>query len=783
MNALDQSYKHCRRVAKESHSNFYIAFHLLSGKRRMAMDALYAFARIADDSSDGDDKVAGAINAIKSTTGNRNWSARIWHDWVETLTNPGPHPMILELEPIRLALNDSVQQFAIPLSVLHDMIDGIEFDLNTDSRVDSLGDLRRYCRQVASSVGLGCLAIWRPDVSVEIPSEALPYVEACGTAFQLTNILRDVVEDAARDRCYIPHEDLVRFGFTRETWTRDLLDSDLVKTRPHHDVIRVNVERAQGHFLYGGKIASYLSLEGQRMFSLMWKTYHSILREIAAQPGRVFRERVGLPRSRKLGLVATHFFTPLYKTNDSETHLTENTRWVVDEKVAQARRVAVIGGGLAGCNAALHLARHGVNVDLFEARSRLGGRVGSFYDKNANQWVDYCQHVGMKCCSELRRWIDETDQSRAWDIHDSLHFVGRSGKKIVIRSLPLPAPFHLGGLLLQWPGLALSDRMRVASCLVSLMRLKPDPRHDSQLAIDWLRSKRQSDRCLERFWETILVSALGEKITRVTLGAMRKVLIDGFAKTRDAFHLLVPNKPLAALSDAAMRQTFAQHSVTVHDMASVNHLERTDSREWSLVANGQRYSGYDAVVIAIPWHQVSKLMPEQCTGEHSPHQIQSSPISGVHTWWDRDWLNEPHAIFVEGLCQWIFPGKEETNGGQDKNAYYQIVISASHELRNEDPEKTLQRIVEELRTAYPESSKATFLRGKIVTDPQAVFSISPEADQCRWRTAQFGAQNLFVAGDWTKTDWPATMEGALRSGTKAAESVLAALGHPVGIMT
>lgn len=787
MNALDQSYKFCRRIARESHSNFYVAFHLLTGKRRMAMDALYSFARIADNSSDGDN----VVNFSKSTAWEpqtpvartQDWSAGHWHDWVEALVSGGQSPTIAELEPIRLALRDSVHHFAIPLSVLHDMIDGIAFDLNSESRVESWGDLRLYCDQVASSVGLGCLAIWRPDSFGEIPKNALPYVEACGTAFQLTNILRDVVEDAERGRCYIPTEDLFRFGLTRDQWNRDLLDLKAPKTKSHYDVIQVNIERAKGCFQYGGKITTYLSLEGQRMFSLMWSTYRSLLEEIAAEPGRVFRERVRLSKGKKIQLLATHFLTPFYKAPDFGASVPVSTNWVQSRGGTRSRRVAVIGGGLAGSNAALHLARHAVKVDLFEARSRLGGRVGSFYDRNVDQWVDYCQHVGMKCCTELRRWISETDQNSAWDTQESLHFVGPQGKKIAIKAISLPAPFHLGGLLLRWPGLTLTDRVRVAKCLFSLMRLKPDPRHDSQLAIDWLKSKWQTENCLKRFWETILVSALGEKISRVTLGAMRKVLIDGFAKTRDAFHLLVPNKSLAELSDTAMRRVFAQYSVSVYDQSVVSRLERTDSANWSLIANDQTFTGYDAVVIAVPWYKISKLMPEQCTGDHSPNSIQSSPISGVHTWWDREWLGEPHAIFVEGLCQWVFPGKERDSNSKDKSTYYQIVISASHELRNEEPDKTLQRIVEELRTAYPESSKATFLRGKIVTDPQAVFSITPEAGHCRWRTEQFGERNLFVAGDWTKTDWPATMEGALRSGTKAAECVLAALGEPVSIMS
>jgi squalene-associated FAD-dependent desaturase len=751
----------------------------------MAMDALYAFARIADDSSDGDPS-----SHQDTPTG---WNAPGWHRWVDSLVDEHSSELIDALDPIRLALKDSVQQIAIPLSVLHDMIDGIEFDLDPASRIQTWGDLKLYCDRVASSVGLGCLAIWLPPSQREIAKEAKRYAEACGVAFQLTNILRDVVEDAGRGRCYIPSEDLARFGLTREEWTNSLLSQSSEKTKSHIDVLRVILERAKGHFEWSTKLAPYLCLEGKRMFSLMWKTYYGILKAIEANPTMVFRERVALSKASKLKLVATHFFTPLYRaveaTDSSSPYVNINEPGITEPftnncgGVGRAPKVAIIGGGLGGCNAAMHLARHGINVDLFEARSRLGGRVGSFYDRHANAWVDYCQHVGMNCCTELKRWIADTEQSSLWETQNTLHFVDPRGKKIAISSLPFPAPFHLASLILKWPGLGIADRFRLAVCLNSLTRLKPDPSHDSLLAIDWLRMHWQTERCLERFWETILVSALGEKLPKVTLGAMRKVLVDGFARSRDAFHLLVPSKPLSELSDGVVRGAIEKLNVSIHDQSLVTKLERAGNRTWDLCLNEKTFSGYDAVVIAVPWHQVSKILPDVCQSEWSPQSMQSSSITGIHTWWDRPWLGESHAIFVQGLCQWIFPGNHDQSVNSDSHAYYQIVVSASQELRGEDSEKILERVVEELRVAYPASAHAKLIRGRIVTDPQAVFSISPEAESCRWRADQFGEHGLFVAGDWTKTEWPATMEGALRSGSKAAECVMASLGIPVGLLT
>lgn len=745
----------------------------------MAMDALYAFARIADDSSDGEPPIRKDISVI--------WDAPRWHNWVDSLQEEHSSVSIDALDPIRLALKESVQQFAIPLSVLHEMIDGIEFDLDPASRVQTWGDLKLYCKRVASSVGLGCLAIWSPPNQREIAKEARIYAEACGIAFQLTNILRDVVEDAARGRCYIPNEDLARFGLTRDEWTKSLLSQASDKAKANSDVLQLVLERAKGLFEWATRLTPYLCLEGKRMYSLMWRTYNRILKAIETNPAMVFRERVALSKASKLQLVATHFFTPFYRAIDSKDYCSpdmnlkefgSNGAW--DD--GRTPKVAVIGGGLAGCNTAMHLARHGVDVDLFEAKSRLGGRVGSFHDRHANAWVDYCQHVGMNCCTELKRWIADTGQSGLWETQTTLHFVDPRGKKIAISSLPFPAPFHLAGLILKWPGLGIADRFRLALCLNALTRLRPDPIHDSQLAIDWLRTHWQTEQCLRKFWETILVSALGEKLTKVTLGAMRKVLVDGFARSRDAFHLLVPSKPLSELSDGVVRGAIEKLNVKIHDQSLVTKLELTDNHTWGLCVNENTFSGYDAVVIAVPWHQVSKIIPDFCQSDWSPQTMHSSPITGIHTWWDQPWLGEPHAIFVQGLSQWIFPGNHDQSGKGDSYAYYQIVVSASQELRGDDPDRILERVVEELRVAYPASTHSKLIRGRIVTDPQAVFSISPEAESCRWRADQFGEHGLFVAGDWTKTEWPATMEGALRSGSKAAECVMALLGTPVGLL-
>jgi uncharacterized protein with NAD-binding domain and iron-sulfur cluster len=180
------------------------------------------------------------------------------------------------------------------------------------------------------------------------------------------------------------------------------------------------------------------------------------------------------------------------------------------------------------------------------------------------------------------------------------------------------------------------------------------------------------------------------------------------------------------------------------------------------------------------------MLELESTTQHALSQMQSSPITGIHTWWDRPWLSTPHAILIDRLCQWIFPAPEShagvTSSQQPNGTYYQIVISASRDLPKGDPEQIAKMIKQDLAEVFPESAVATMLRCKVVTDPNAVFSISPEIANARLQTSYGAERGIYLAGDWTRTGWPATMEGALRSGALAAEQVLQSLAQPARIV-
>jgi squalene-associated FAD-dependent desaturase len=858
MSAIDTAYRVCEQISRASGSNFYRSFQFLRCDRRRAMHALYAFARLADDATDrpppcSSVDVASSVNPTldaPSTTDvhpidSNSWDLSPWLNFVEQLDAPewdvaasDEHPNA-ELASIRPALADSLARFQIPKPMLAELVRGVDMDTHPQQIV-TWSDLQQYTFRVASTIGICCAAIWSPDGPPTPDSDTWRSAIDCGTAFQLTNILRDPIEDARRNRVYLPSNELARFGIDRQQWIkavaaprRDAIES----LGDWRGLIDVQLQRAEALFDRGWGVANALAPDGLRMFSLMWNTYYRLLQQIRRDPSLIFQRRVRLTTTDKWALASQHWFTPIFanslnqrsrasslRSTESRSSLRSNsqskacgTALLVEPNATGVHssttppgttppgttpRIAIVGGGLSGIQSAMWLAKHGCDVELFEAKSRLGGRVGSFTDAVSGNQVDYCQHVGMQCCQELRRWIDQTGQRESWRTERELFFVSEGGERITVRGWPLPAPFHLTGLLLNWPDLSWSDRWSIGRALLKLIRVNPSDAFNRVPAKQWLLENRQSQRAIDCFWTTILVSALGEQVDRVTMGPVRKVLVDGFAATRDAFHLLIPEQPLSELVDQKSSQVLQSLDVRLRMSSLVANIQKQADGQWNIEtqprATESRSHGaehgldrpFDAVIVAVPWHRFASLWRDQApTADprlaaltRQVTALESSPITGVHTWWDRPWLQQPHAILINRLCQWIFPGPAIPKGSHGSapasETYYQIVISGSRPLQSIDTASVLREVQADLANVFPEAAVATLMRGRVVTDPHSVFSVDIGHDAARPYAEQLGDMGLFLAGDWTQTGWPATMEGALRSGTLAAERTLSFLDRP-----
>jgi len=453
------------------------------------------------------------------------------------------------------------------------------------------------------------------------------------------------------------------------------------------------------------------------------------------------------------------------------------------ENPAGTPRVAVVGGGLAGLAAAVAAAEAGLDVELFEARRRLGGRAGSFRDPHCGELVDRCQHVAMGCCTNLADLCRRTGLADGFRRYRRLHFIGPGGSRHDLAGCRLlPAPLHLVPGLLRLGYLGLRDRLRILRTMTRLARLDPGGSTPDATIGPWLREQGESDRAIERFWSVVLVSALSERPERASLAAARKVFVDGFLSSRRAYELEVPQQPLEEIFDRRLGAWLTERNVVLHRGTRIKQIAGDRQRAEAVeLADGSRRR-FDGFVAAVPWRNVRALfaesMLEALPGLNAVDRIEPAPITAVHLWFDRPITPLPHAVLVGRLGQWVFPRTPPAGdpAASPPGFYYQVVISASHGLKDRDREEVIGQVHDELGAIWPAAREAQLLRSRMVTHPEAVFSVTPGIDRLRPKQ-QTPIANLALAGDWTATGWPATMEGAVRSGYLAAEAIRKSLGR------
>jgi len=442
-------------------------------------------------------------------------------------------------------------------------------------------------------------------------------------------------------------------------------------------------------------------------------------------------------------------------------------------------RVAIIGGGLAGMAAAAALVQQGCRVELFEARRQLGGRAASFDDPATGDQIDYCQHVSMGCCTQLEQFCRTTGVAELFREDDTLHFLSAGGSRVDLRAtFGLPAPLHLLPALLRLDFLSFADRVQAGRLLMRLALWEQDEPHEEPTIAAWLKSEGASPELTRRFFGTVLVSALGERLEAASVSAARQVFVDGFMRSAAAWKLRVPRVPLAEIFDRRAARWLEERGVAIHRSTPVKQVLWQEGHRRGVVTSAGETIDCDACIIAVPWRRFAALLPADLRARWPesalPERLEASPITGVHLWFDRTITTLPHAVLVDRLSQWMF---QHGATAASTRSLVQVVISASHELAGRPKAEVVQEVVDDLDAVFPDARGARLLESRVVTEPAAVFSVRPGSSSLRLpqRTPFPG---LFLAGDWTATGWPATMEGAVRSGYLAAAEVLSSWGMP-----
>ena len=385
--------------------------------------------------------------------------------------------------------------------------------------------------------------------------------------------------------------------------------------------------------------------------------------------------------------------------------------------------------------------------------------------------VDNCQHVLLGCCTNLIDFYRRVgvDQQIRW--YDEITFILPGGKSSTLKPGALPAPFHATPSFLESTVLDLKDKLAIARAMLALAPALPNDNGENFQA--WLERHGQTKQAIARFWAPVLVSALNEDLDRISVPYAALVFRDSFLKSAEAGRMGVPAVPLSQLYGTAAEYIEARGG-KVHLRAAVDSIQRSDDGLRLCVA-GEEVSA-DYAVLATPFNGVDKLLPDAPEMEGVRTQarsLASSPITGIHLWFDREITPLEHAVLLERTIQWMFHKSKILATRRDAapdGSYLELVVSSSKTLVDKPRGEIIELAVRELGEFFPAAREAKLTKATVVKEVHATFSPAPGSDANR-APHRSPWPRLFLAGDWTATGWPATMEGAVRSGYGAAEAL------------
>ena len=435
-----------------------------------------------------------------------------------------------------------------------------------------------------------------------------------------------------------------------------------------------------------------------------------------------------------------------------------------------AGSVIVVGGGLAGIAAALDCAEHGAAVTLLESRGRLGGQAYSF--ERDGQLADNGQHVFLRCCTEYRGLVQRLGAGSMVTLQDRLDIavMGVGGRRGRLRRTGLPVPLHLAGSLVRYRFLTPRGRLSAARAMQALARVDvDDPASDARTFGDWLREHGQDARSSEALWDLITRSTVNLTCDQASLAQAAYVFQEGLLSANDAGDLGHATVPLSKIHDVAARAALQRAGVEVRLRTGVAAIE--PGFTVALSGAGSPTLAADAVVLAVgPSRMASLLPPGTGVDPASLHDLGESPIVNVHVVYDRPVLDVPFAAGVGTPLQWIFD--RTASHGVTDGQYLVVTLSAADEELAMSGEAILERYLAALGELVPATASARVVRAFVTRDHAATFRAAPGQRSLR-PAAATALPGLALAGAHTDTGWPATMEGAVRSGRAAARVVLA----------
>ena len=435
-------------------------------------------------------------------------------------------------------------------------------------------------------------------------------------------------------------------------------------------------------------------------------------------------------------------------------------------------RVVVVGGGLAGLSAALELADAGVPVTLLESRSRLGGATWSF--RRNGLWFDNGQHVFLRCCTAYRSFLERIGAAGSVHLQERMELpVLAPGRgTAVLRRNRLPAPLHLAGSLLRYRHLSVGDRLRLGRALVPLRRVDlDDPALDEGTFAEFLRAHGQRPPAVERLWDLICVPTVNLPAADASLTLAATVFQIGLLSDAAAGDIGWSEVPLARLHADPAAGALERAGADIRMSTPVESVEPGAGGVVVTTATERVRAG--AVIVAVPHDPAAALLPG-VAGAHEWPALGTSPIVNVHLVYDRPVVPHAMAAVIDSPLQFVFDRTGTSGLGAGSGQVIAVSLSAATDWVGTGSDALVTTAERELTRLFPEAAAARRLDAVVIRERSATFRGGPGTRALRPATRS-GVPGVHLAGAWTATGWPATMEGAVRSGVGAAQAVLADL--------
>ena len=449
-----------------------------------------------------------------------------------------------------------------------------------------------------------------------------------------------------------------------------------------------------------------------------------------------------------------------------------------------ARSVVIIGGGLAGIAAAVRLAEAGWQVTLLEARRTLGGRVFSFEDPAGNgNALDNGQHVIVGACGTFIDFLQHIGAWQYWHLQPQLDapIYDRSGRRGRLYGVNLPAPAHLLPSFVAYPHLNGREKLRAVRGLLAAMRIRrSDPALEQTSFCQWLRANGQSERAIRNLWNVLIEGTLNDKVGEVSAAMGLMIIQDGLLQSRRAANIGYPTVPLQDAVGRPACRFLQARGVRLRLGGPVRRIDVDAAGAVCGVSagNGMKVSA-DAYISAVPFWTLPGLLPAALASREpfaGIARLESAPIVNIHLRYDRPIMSEHFCYFVDSPLQWVFNRSaiHGYDGGYDGGSQNLTVsISAAWEYIDGDRAELAAGTDAEVRRVFPAAASAALCGVSVVKQRNATLRCRPGA--AAWRPGPVTpVPNLFLAGEWTATGWPSTMESAVISGYNAAAAVMAA---------